>query len=483
MVYRCNSIQMMKSVLFLVLVGVGSFTQVLYAENGAISSRPNVLFIAIDDLRPELGCDGNTVAKSPNIDRIAKNGMVFGRAYCQQAVCSPSRTSMLTGCRPDTTKVWNLSTHFRKALPDIVTLPQHFRNHGYLTKGIGKIYHSGLDDEASWSVPSQNPKSPHGAERRKDGRGPVMERFKGPENQLFDGELGEMAVTALGAMKKQSQPFFLAVGFIKPHLPFIAPEKYWDLYDPAKIPLAPNPFPQKDVPSFAVSPGGELRGYGGVPKERVLPDDFSRSLKQGYFAGVSFVDAQIGQILDELARLDLAKNTIIVIWGDHGWKLGEHAAWAKHTNVENDTRAPLIISVPGMANAGKTTLGLVEFVDLYPSLSDLAGLPKPAKLEGVSFKPLMDDPARPWKSAVFSQYPRGKGKNLMMGYSMKTDEFRLTRWLNQKDHSKVVAVELFDHRNDPQENINVASLPANKELVEKLTKQSEAGWQAALPKP
>ena len=172
-----------------------------------------------------------------------------------------------------------------------------------------------------------------------------------------------------------------------------------------------------------------------------------------------------------------------MVWGDHGWKLGEHAAWAKHTNVENDTRAPLIVSVPGMANAGKTTPALVEFVDIYPSLSDLAGLPKPGKLEGLSFKPLMDDPARSWKSAVFSQYPRGKGKNLMMGYSMRTDEFRLTRWLNQKDHSRLVAVELFDHRNDPQENINVAKLPANKELIEKLTKQSEAGWQAALPKP
>ena len=452
------------------------------AADEAATRRPNVLFIAIDDLRPELGCYGNTVAKTPNIDSIAKAGLIFGRAYCQQAVCSPSRTSMLTGCRPDTTKVWNLSTHFRKALPDIVTLPQHFKNNGYLTRGLGKLYHSGLDDAASWSVPSANPKSPHGAEDRKGRpRGPVIEVYEGPEDKLFDGELSGMAVAALGDLKKQSQPFFLAVGFIKPHLPFIAPKKYWDLYDRASIPLAPNPFPQKDVPSYAVSAGGELHGYGGVPKTRILPDDAAREIKHGYLAATSFVDAQVGKLMDELKRLELSDNTIVVIWGDHGWKLGEHASWAKHTNVENDTRAPLIISVPGMANAGKTTPALVEFVDIYPSLADLAGLPKPAKPEGLSFKPLFENPTRPWKTAAFSQYPRGKGKNEIMGYTMRTDQYRLTQWVSRSDHTKVMAVELYDHKSDPQENTNVANDPANKAVVEKLAAQWRAGWQAALP--
>ena len=456
---------------------------IAHAADNTKPARPNVLFIAIDDLRPEIACYGNTVAKTPNIDRIAKAGMIFGRAYCQQAICSPSRTSMLTGCRPDTTKVWNLSTHFRKALPDAVTLPQHFKNNGYFTRGLGKIFHSGLDDEVSWSVPSINPKSPHGAERRKDGtRSQALVIHEGPEDQLFDGELTGMAVSALGDIKKQSLPFFLAVGFIKPHLPFIAPKKYWDLYDPATIPLAPNPFPQKDVPSFAVSGGGELHGYGGVPKERVLPDDYARKLKQGYFAGTSFVDAQIGRLLDELDRLELSNNTIVVIWGDHGWKLGEHASWAKHTNVENDTRAPLIISVPGMANAGKTTSALVEFVDIYPSLVELAGLPKPSKLEGLSFKPLMDNPSLPWKTAAFSQYPRGKGKNQIMGYTMRTEQYRFTQWVNNKDHTKVKAIELYDHKTDPLENTNVANDPANRALVKKLAAASNAGWQAALPK-
>jgi len=452
------------------------------ADDGTNSGRLNVLFIAIDDLRPELGCYGDTVAKTPNIDRVAKAGVVFGRAYCQQAVCSPSRTSMLTGCRPDTTKVWDLSTHFRKALPGAVTLPQHFKNNGYVTRGLGKIYHSGLDDELSWSVPSTNPKSPHGAERRKDGsRGPAFEIYQGPEDKLFDGELSAMAVAALGELKGQSKPFFLAVGFIKPHLPFIAPRKYWDLYDPAAIPLAPNPFPQQGVPSYAVPAGGELHSYGGVPKERVLPDDSARQLKHGYHAATSFVDAQVGKLLDELDRLKLTDNTIVVIWGDHGWKLGEHAAWAKHTNVENDTRAPLIISVPGMANAGKTTPALVEFVDIYPSLAEIAGLPGPVKHEGLSFKPLLDDPSRPWKTAAFSQYPRGKGKNELMGYSMRTNQYRFTQWVNRGDPDKVAAVELYDHQKDPQENTNVANDPANEAIVRKLTAQWRAGWQAALP--
>lgn len=465
------------------LILLAAFACSIGQATALAAKRSNILFIAIDDLRPEIGCYGNTVAKTPNIDRVGKSGMIFGRAYCQQAVCSPSRTSMLTGCRPDTTRVWDLSTHFRKAVPDIVTMPQHFKNNGYITQGLGKIYHSGLDDEPSWSIPSTNPKSPHGAEKTKDGsRGQAVQIHEGPEDQMFDGELSGMAITALGKLKQQSQPFFLAVGFIKPHLPFIAPRKYWDLYDPAAIPLAPNPFPQKDAPSFAVAPGGELRGYGGVPKERILPEADARRIKHGYLAATSFVDAQVGKVLDELDRLELTDNTIIVIWGDHGWKLGEHASWAKHSNVENDTRAPLIISVPGMTKAGTTIPALVEFVDIYPSLAELAGLPAPPKHEGLSFKPLFDDPSRPWKTAAFSQYPRGKGKAGLMGYTMRTDQYRFTQWVNQKDPSKVKAIELYDHRKDPLENINVANAPANQALVKKLTAECNAGWQAATPK-
>ena len=459
------------------------------------AQKPNILFIVVDDLRPELGCYGVPVVQSPNIDRFAQRGLVFDRAYCQQAVCSPSRTSLLTGTRPDTTKVWDLSTHFRKAQPDIITLPQLFKNNGYFTEAMGKVYHHGLDDPVSWSVPTLFPKAPHGAgprtedpdgakvELSKTGRGPVVEEVDGPDNCLHDGELADMAVKALKELKgRPQQPFFLAVGFIKPHLPFNAPKKYFALYDAAKIPPAPNPFYPIGAPKYAVVRGDEVRAYSGVPTGYPFPADFARKLKRGYYACVSYVDAQVGRVLDELERQGLGANTIVILWGDHGWKLGEHQAWAKHTNVENDTRAPLMIYVPGMANPGKHTAALVEFVDVYPTLAELAGLPLPKTLEGTSFKPLLDDPQKAWKTAAFSQYPRKVGNKNLMGYTMRTDRYRLTRWVDHEDHAKVDAVELYDHQTDPQENTNIVQVAANQALVEKLTAQWSAGWRGAIPK-
>jgi arylsulfatase A-like enzyme len=262
----------------------------------------------------------------------------------------------------------------------------------------------------------------------------------------------------------------------------VSPKKYWDLYDPAKIPLAPNPFRPKDAPDYAIGDGGELRSYAGVPAGRPLPDEYARQLKHGYYAALSYMDAQVGRVLDELDKLGLRDNTIIILWGDHGWKLGEHAAWCKHTNVENDTWAPLIISVPGMKHAGAHTDALVEFVDIYPALAELAGLPLPGHLEGTSFKPVLDDPQRAWKPAAFSQYPRSPAGKKLMGYTMRTDRYRFTRWVQRDDHSKVDAVELYDHQADPQENTNIANDPANKALVEQLTRQWLAGWQGNQPK-
>lgn len=455
-----------------------------------LPAKPNILFIAIDDLRPELGCYGVPVIQSPNIDRLAKNGLVFDRAYCQQAVCSPSRSSLLTGTRPDTTKVYDLTTHFRKALPNVVTLPEYFKDNGYFVQGMGKIFHLGLDDPQSWSVPSTFPKVPASQRGLVDPdaapvsakRGPPFQAVNVPDNALHDGELADMAVAALAGRKDKPQPFFLAVGFIRPHLPFISPKKYWDLYDPAKIELAPNPFRPKDAPSYAFAAKDEVRSYAGAPPGQHIPDDYARQLKHGYYAAVSYVDAQVGRVIDELDRLGLRTNTIIVLWGDHGWKLGEHDAWAKHSNVENDTRAPLIISVPGMAGVGQHTKDLVEFVDIYPTLADLAGLPLPKHLEGSSFKPLLADPDRNWKAAAFSQYPRHVGKQNLMGYSMRTDRYRFTRWVTAADHANVTAVELYDEQTDPQENTNIANLPENKALVEKLTAQWQAGWQGVASK-
>lgn len=487
------------------------------ATGAEAANRPNVLFFAVDDLRPEFGCYGKDYIKSPNLDRLARAGMVFGRAYCQQAVCSPTRSSLLTGTRPDTTKVWDLQTHFRKALPDVVTLPQHFKNQGYFVQGMGKIYHGGYDDPPSWSVPWQTPQAvpyalpenvklnqrqyevepdaanPKGKKKKRrdsttgaandtftskrNTRGPAFEAADVPDNTFQDGKVAELAVETLRELSRKSQPFFLAVGFIKPHLPFVAPKKYWDLYDPEQIQLAPNPFRPIGAPDYAVLPGAEMRAYHGIP-EGQIPRDLARQLKHGYYAAISYMDAQLGKVLEELDHLNLRTNTIIILWGDHGWKLGEHDAWCKHSNVENDVNAPLILSVPGMKHAGRHTRALVEFVDIYPTLCELAGLPSPAHLEGMSFKPLLDDPNRRWKTAAFSQYPRPKN---LMGYSMRTDRYRFTVWVDRDDHSKVDAIELYDHGTDPGENRNLAKSPLHTATVERLMAQWKAGWRGALP--
>ena len=477
------------------------------------ADRPNILFIAVDDLRPEFGAYGASYVKSPNLDRIAKAGITFNRAYCQQAVCSPTRSSLMTGTRPDTTKVWDLETHFRAALPNVVTLGQHFKDHGYFVQGMGKIYHGSLDDAPTWSVPWQSSRgqayglpenlalnnrqsaapAAAGGSGKKSGkkkqeptprnsRGPAFEGADVPDDTFTDGQNAKLAVATLGVMAKQQQPFFLALGFSKPHLPFVAPKKYWDLYDPAKIQLAPNKFRPKDAPDYAIQPGGELRNYHGIP-EGSIPDDLARQLKHGYYAAISYMDAQLGLVLDELDRLDLAKNTIVVLWGDHGWKLGEHDAWCKHSNAENDTNGALLLSVPGMKYAGAKASGLVEFVDIYPTLAELAGLPLPAHLEGLSFRPVLDHPTRAWKPAAFSQYPRpgnsATGGIPLMGYSMRTERYRFTVWLHRDDPGKVADIELYDHQTDPQENLNVAKSPAHRELVEQLMAQWRGGWQGA----
>ncbi len=455
----------------------------------ATGPKPNVLFIAVDDLRPELNCYGRDYIKSPNIDRLAKMGMAFDRAYVQQAVCSPSRSSLMTGTRPDSTKVWDLVTHFRVAEPNIVTIPEHFKKNGYFVQGMGKIFHPGYDDPRSWSVEWQTPKAPTYAklktedvpdeDAQKSKGGPPFEAGEVADNFYKDGMVAELAVATLKTLAKKPEPFFLAVGFAKPHLPFVSPKKYWDLYDPAKIQLAPNPYHPEDAPDWALTTSGELRNYTGTPAKGPMGDVLARQLKHGYYASVSYTDAQIGKVLDELDRQGLTKNTVIVLWGDHGWKLGEHGEWAKHSNFENDTNAPLLMYAPGMKASNKHSKALVEFVDIFPTLSELAGLPLPTHLEGVSFKPLLDKPDMPWKPAAFSQYPRGKER---MGYSMRTDRYRFTVWVGRQDHSRIDAVELYDHQVDPQENTNIAKRPANAELVKQLMEQWKAGWKAAKPK-
>ncbi len=464
--------------------------------------RPNVLFIAVDDLRTELGCYGASHIVSPNIDRLARSGTTFLRAYCQQAVCSPSRTSLMTGLRPDSTRVYDLVTHFRSNVPDVITLGQHFKQNGYYSVSMGKIYHGGYDDRPTWSEPARKPKRGEGyvtpenkeliatrrAAARQQGlkgralsrasRGTPTEAGDVADNAYTDGAVAELGVETLRELSQSDKPFFLAVGFLKPHLPFNAPKKYWDLYDAAKIELAANPYPPRDVTRYSLTSSGEIRVYEGVPAKGDIPPEQARRLKHGYYACISYTDANVGKLLDELDRLGLAENTIVVLWGDHGWKLGEHNAWCKHTNFENDAHAPLIIRAPGQKSAGGSTRALVEFVDIYPTLCDLAGLSKPAHLEGGSAARLLDSPDAPWKPAAFSQYPRGS----VMGYSMKTDRYRYTAWKDRKS-GEVVAAELYDHQVDPAENANIANAPANKDLVVRLQQQLDAGWRKAALAP
>lgn len=439
-------------------------------------NRLNVLFIAIDDLRPELACYGQSEIHSPNIDRLAREGLLFERAYCQQAVCSPSRTSLLTGLRPDATGVHNLTTHFRENIPEVVTLPQYFKTQGYHTEWWGKIYHARLFDSLSWTTqgltfePAANwrayvlEENNRIAESR-GGRGPAFEKADVPDNAYPDGKIADRAIASLRSLSQSRQPFFLAVGFLKPHLPFNAPSRYWDLYDPSTIRIPAFQSLPAGAPALAGHNSGELRAYAGIPGEGLLTEKQSVELIHGYRACVSYTDAQVGRLLDELRRTGLDRNTIVILWGDHGWKLGEYGMWVKHTNFEYDTHAPLIVRKPGAEGVGKSTRALVEFVDIYPSLCEMAGLPVPRNLPGRSFAPLLDRPDQKWKTAAFSQYPRGGD---IMGYSMRTDRYRFTRWQKRADPEKIVAYELYDLENDPQGLVNIAERPESGVVIREL---------------
>ena len=464
--------------------------------------KPNVLFIAVDDLRPQLGCYGDKLIKSPNIDRIAARGIVFEKAYTQQAVCSPSRTAIMTGLRPDTTKVWDLETHFRPAQPDCITLPQHFKANGYQCEALSKIYHKGHEDGRSWTAPHWYPfgravdtdlvdwthqivtkhdvntleyssQEANGISVKKKDKeakgGPSFEVSPKDDSQLPDGATADEAVKRLATLKAKGEPFFLAVGFLKPHLPFVAPKKYWDLYDPNSIPLPAFDHLPEGAPPYVGHTNGELHNYPGVPKEDPIPADFAKNLRHGYYACISYMDAQVGKVLDALEKEGLAENTIIVLWGDHGWQLGDHGLWHKHTNFELATRAPLLISVPGSKTAGQKCAATVEFVDVYPTLAELCGLPSPIGLAGSSLKTFIDNPSAPSTKVAISQYPKKAPEGQVMGYSIRNDRYRAT-FYRLRNGSQVVGAELYDEQNDPNETVSLASKPEHQELLETLAK-------------
>ncbi|MBL7222312.1 MAG: sulfatase [Candidatus Brocadiae bacterium] len=452
-----------------------------------------MLLICVDDLRPELGCYGHPQVLSPHIDKLAARGLLFERAYVQQAVCAPSRAVLLTGTRPDTTRIYGLSTPVRKAMPKVLTLPQHFKDHGYTTVSLGKIYHHRSDDNAlGWSVPEWHPEGPwvgrgyrsdaaiaavkknDATTRGRKGIGPATDDADVPDDGYRDGVIADKAIAELRRLK--GKPFFMALGFMKPHLPFNSPKRYWDLYQRDAIALPSFRQPPKDAPALALTNWGEMRQYTDIPQSGKLTDAKTRQLIHGYRACVSYMDAQVGRVLGELERLGLADDTIVLLWGDHGWKLGEYGSWCKHTNMELDTRSPIICHVPGQKNAGAKSTALVETVDIYPSLCEAAGLPLPKHLEGTSFVPLLDAPDRPWKRAAFSQYPRGK----IMGYTLRSGRWRYTEWIDRKT-KKVTARELYDHGASPVARANLAAAPEHKATVAALSQMLADGWQKARP--
>jgi iduronate 2-sulfatase len=356
------------------------------------ADRPNVLLICVDDLKPLLGCYGVPIIQSPCIDRLAARGMLFERAFCNQAVCAPSRNALMTGLRPQTIGIYDLATNFRRGVPDAVTVAQYFGQHGYRTASLGKIFHIGqgnTNDAASWTVPSWWPKG--GGYRLPEStavtrfsaavggpRGAATECADVPDTAYADGMIADEAIARLhAAAERPKEPFFLAVGFLKPHLPFVAPKKYWDLY--ARTAFEPPKLqrPPEGAPEFALTTWGELRQYSDIPEFGPLSTAQQRQLIHGYYAATSYMDAQLGRVLDALDRSPFARNTIIVLWGDHGWHLGDHGMWCKHTNYEQAARIPLVVVAPGVTPAGVKSGALVETVDIYPTLCELAGLPAP----------------------------------------------------------------------------------------------------------
>lgn len=509
---------------------------------GAAAShpRPNVLFIAVDDLRPELGTYGASYIKSPHIDRLAARGVRFDRAYCQYAICGPSRASLLTGLRPDTLKIEDIDTFFRDTVPDVVTLPQHFRRHGYTTVYAGKVFHARQTDDAnSWSRKPALPAAPplaggeyqlaasraliaerRAAAQKKFGAnadlagiasGPVIEAADAPDDAYPDGRTTEAALATLREIK--DQPFFLGVGYTKPHLSYVAPKKYFELYAPAQLPLATFGAPPAGGPAIARHSSFELRTRAGVPTAGQIDDAQTRALLHAYAACVSFVDAQVGRLLDELEALGLSEKTIVVLWGDHGWHLGELGMWGKATNYEAATRVPLIVHAPGRNARGAGARGLVEFIDIYPTLCELAGLPRPPHLEGVSFAALLDHADGPGKPAAFSQFPspalrewaarplspgmrqtffgplieqveaqlaqehgpryeRETFERHVMGYTLRMERHRFTAWLDRRDPAaEPLALELYEYGDDLVERENLAGRAELQALVRQLLAQ------------
>ena len=479
----------------------------------------NILFISVDDLKPTIGCFGDKLAKTPFMDELAKKGIVFLNAHCQQAVCGPSRASLMTGMRPDYTQVLDLKTKMRDKNPDILTIPQYFRNLGYQTIGMGKIFDprcvDNQNDQPSWSEPYtrfheiptikglrrtvighfQSDKAHQLLEEAKSkgitkyaeqknylhdrGGNQVVESADVADAAYEDGTLNEFAKETLKRLKKSDKPFFLAVGYKRPHLPFTAPKKYWDMYKRNDFKIHPYQQKARNASDIAYTKVGELKSYNGVPDydshskdaSKHIPKELQLEFIHGYYACVSYIDQLIGDLVGELKRLKMDKNTTIIIWGDHGWHLGDHGLWCKHTNFEQATRSPMMFLSPGLKGGYKIT-SPVEFIDIFPTLCDLTDNKIPSHLDGTSLKPLFKNPNALVKKSALSQWPSGN----RMGYAVRTKYYRYVEWMtgdtrDPYDKSNVISRQLFDYKKDPLETVNLADESQYKDIANHLQKE------------
>lgn len=450
------------------------------ATSLSAAERLNVLLILVDDLKPSFGAYGDDWVHSPNLDRLANRGMRFDMAYCNQAVCAPSRNNLLLGSRSTSIGVYSLGYHFRKAIPDAVTMPQYFMQHGYHSAGIGKVFHIGhgnVNDEHSWSVPFHPdkvidyvlPESTNGQLTREEAyfsnqklgdikslpRGAAWESAPVDDDAYADGRIAAEGIKRLQAYNASRQPFFLTLGFTKPHLPFCAPQKYWKLYDAKQLPLAEYVKPPEGAPRYAGKTLGELSEYKPVPRNPPLTETMTRTLVHGYYSALSYMDAQVGRVLDAVETLNLDENTIIVLWGDHGYHLGDHGSWTKHTNYEQANRIPIVFVAPGVTKPGSSSKALIETVDIFPTVAELAGLPRPSgpqPVDGSSFVSVLKREADSIDDHAYHCFPKG-GR---LGRAIRTDRYRFVEWkrAGSKDEPQF---ELYDYKADPLETRNIAA--------------------------
>ncbi len=494
------------------LPSVASARTVPANEKG--DNRPNVLFIAIDDMKPWISPYGDRLAHTPAMDKLAARGTTFDRAYCQVSLSGPTRSSLLTGLNPDHTGVWWLMGSFRKNNPDIVTMPQALKNNGYETVGVGKVYHPLTDpavknDPESWSLPYV--KTPGNTYALANGR-VATECADVPDNGYIDGVTTEEAIKTMKQLKKGDKPFFLGVGYKKPHLPFCAPKKYWDMYDRESMPVAEFQGIAEDAVEYAYHNSLEVKGYSDIPPfesyidSKHLDLDTQKRLLHAYYACISYVDAQIGRLLEALDENGLSDNTVIVLFGDHGYHLGDHGLWNKLTDFEQSTRVPLIIAAPGMKK-GVHSESVVEFLDIFPTICELTDTPHPQQLDGTSLVPVLKNNKAKVKDYAISQFSRtctedytissdtdlkGKAdilKNDIMGYALRDKRYRLVEWTKgfkayePFDQSKVIAYELYDYDVDPLETRNLANDPAYAGIKKKLIRQLHEHYARSYASP